>query len=194
MAQIGLKGFRYNLIDEATNKYKTLTGSKVPQIIGAIDSKASLNIASATLYTDDVLAEQCEIFTNGTLSLTVGDDDDTIFAELLGHEKGTDGEVIRKADDIAPYVGFGRVITKVVNKKYKYKVEFFPMVKFKPFIPDNKTKGENIEFSTASVEGTILALDREVNGIAKGTYEKHKTFDTEDEAVNYLETLLTPKA
>lgn len=33
----------------------------------------------------------------------------------------------------------------------KYKVEFFPKFKFKPFIIDDKTRDDNLEFTTPSV-------------------------------------------
>lgn len=43
-----------------------------------------LDLLEATLYSDDVLKEQVSIFKNGTLTVGIDDDDDTIFAELLG--------------------------------------------------------------------------------------------------------------
>ena len=61
----------------------------------------------------------------------------------------------------------------------KYKVEFFPKVKFKPFIADSKTKGDSLEFTTPSVEGTIFEN-------ADGDWEKHKVCDTESEANTLL--------
>lgn len=47
---------------------------------------------------------------------------------------------------------------------------------------DAKTKGESLEFSTPSVEGTIFPLK-------DGTWEKHATFDSETDAINYLNSL-----
>ena len=76
-----------------------------------------------------------------------------------------------------------RIVTKVVNGTYKYKVEFLNKVKFKDALPDEKTKGESVEFTTTSLEGTVLKL-------ADGSWSKTKTFDTYTDAITYLEGLL----
>ena len=52
-------------------------------------------------------------------------------------------------------------------------------------IPDEKTKGESVEFTTTTLEGSVLKL-------SDGTWSKTKTFDTYNEAISYLEKLLTP--
>ena len=41
-------------------------------------------------------------------------------------------------------------------------------------------------------EGTVYPLEKEVNGLAVGTWEKHQTFATLAEAETYLDGLLTP--
>ena len=113
----------------------------------------------------------------------VDEDDDQTMSKLTGHEISQDGEIIRKDSDVAPYVGFGRIITKVVGGVYKYKVEFLNKVKFKDALPDEKTKGESVEFTTTSLEGTVMKLN-------DGSWSKTKTFDTYNEAITYLEGLL----
>ena len=79
-------------------------------------------------------------------------------------------------------MGFGHIVSKIVNGEKKYKVEFFPKVKFKPFIPDSKTKGDSLEFTTPSVEATIFENDN-------GDWEKHSVCSTESEANTLLESL-----
>lgn len=181
MARIGLKNFRYGILDEETEKYGEV------QIPGkAVDCKVSLDLNSAELYADDSLAESDYTFKKGTVTVTVDEDDDKTYANLTGHEISEDGEIVRKDTDTAPYVGFGRIITKVVNGIYKYKVEFLSKVKFKDSLPDEKTKGESVEFSTTSLEGTVLKL-------ADGTWSKTKTFNTYTEAIAYLESLFGAK-
>lgn len=185
MAQIGLRHFKYSKLS-SDNKY---SGASV--LAGAIESKMSPNIAEAELYADDTLKESAKEFTKGTLTLTVDEDEDSVFAPLLGHYVDDEtGEVIRAKDDTAPYVGFGRVIVKIVNNVKKYKAEFFPKVQFKPFFPDSKTKGESIEFSTPSVEGTVYTLTETVDGVEKEIWERHNTFDTDEEAQEYLDNLM----
>ena len=185
MAQIGLRHFKYSKLS-SDNKY-----SGASALAGAIEAKMSPNIAEAELYADDTLKESAKEFTKGTLTLTVDEDDDSVFAPLLGHHVDEEtGEVIRAKDDTAPYVGFGRVIVKIVNNVKKYKAEFFPKVQFKPFFPDSKTKGESIEFSTPSVEGTVYTLTETVDGVEKEIWERHNTFDTDAEAQAYLDKLM----
>ena len=98
MAQIGLRHFKYSPIG-ANGKY---TG--VNEMVGAIKATPSLNVAEADLYADDTVVESASEVTKGTLSLTVADDDDTIFAPLLGHTTTENGEVLKSSDDVAPYV------------------------------------------------------------------------------------------
>ncbi len=178
MARIGLKNFRYSELDIGENPTSPKTLGK------AIDCKVSLELNSAELYGDDTLCESDYTFNKGTVTITVDDDDDKILAPLLGHTISTDGEIIRKDTDVAPYVAFGRILTKIVNGAYKYKVEFLSKVKFKDTMPDEKTKSGSVEFATVSIEGTVMKK-------ADGEWSKSKTFATYDEASAYLDSLLT---
>ena len=106
-----------------------------------------------------------------------------VFAELLGKTVDEQtGIVTSNTEDLPIYVGFGHIVSKIVNGEKKYKVEFFPKVKFKPFIPDSKTKGDSLEFTTPSVEATIFENDN-------GDWEKHSVCSTESEANTLLESL-----
>lgn len=178
MARIGLKNFRYSELDENDEVQE-------PKSLGkAIDCKVSLELNSAELYADDALAESDYTFNKGTVTITVDDDDDEILAPLLGHTVSEDGEIVRKDTDVAPFIAFGRILTKIVGGTYKYKVEFLSKVKFKDTMPDEKTKGESVEFTTVSIEGSVMRK-------ANGDWSKSKTFTTYDEASEYLNSLLT---
>lgn len=189
MARIGFRKAKYNLIDG--DKYKALTDSKVPEFEKVVDEKFAPEYNTAELYANDALCESDYSFKKGTLSLTVSDDNDTFVAEIMGNTVST-GEVVSSIDDTAPEVGYGHILPKLVNKVKKYKVEFFPRVKFTKVTTDNKTRGESFEFSTTAIEGTVYPLEKEVNGLAVGTWEKHQTFATLAEAETYLDGLLTP--
>lgn len=191
MARIGFKKAKYNKI--AGNTYATLTDSAVPEFEKVVDEKFAPEYNSAELYANDGLAESDYSFKKGTLSITVADDNDELCAELLGNTD-TDGEVTSNVNDVAPEFGYGHIIPKMVNSVRKYKVEFFPRVKFTKVTGDNKTRGENVEFGTTSIEGTVFPLETAINGLAVGDWEKHQTFDTLAEAETYLNGLLTPKA
>lgn len=183
MANIGLNNFRYSKLTEADGE-ATYAGPKTPA--KAISCSVSISTSSATLYADDALAESDTSFQSGTVTIGIDEDDVETLAELLGHTTtGTDGEkeMVRKATDQAPYVGFGRVVTKMVKGVYKYKVEFLCKVKFSEPSQENNTKGESLEFATTELEGQIATLE-------DGTWSKAKTFDTKDEAIEYLESLL----
>jgi len=177
MARIGLDNFRYSLLDE---KEKVTT----PKSFGkAIDCKVSLELNSAELYADNGLAESDYSFKKGTVTITIDDDDDTVFAEILGHEI-TDGVMVRNEADMPSYVAMGRILTKIKNGNRKYKVEILDKVKFKDSMPDEQTLGENLEFSTPSIEGEVAKL-------SNGNWSRTKTFDTHEEALTFLTNELT---
>lgn len=192
MARIGYKKGKYNKIDAETKKYAAVTEG-VPCLEKVIDEKFSAEYNSAELYADDALAEADYSFKKGTLAITVANDDDEKDAELMGNTF-EEGEVTKKVGDTAPEFGYGHIVTKMVNGVRKYKVEFFPRVKWTKITTDAKTRGESVEFGTTSIEGTVFPLDADFNGMTAGTWEKHQTFATEAEAEAYLDECLTPVA
>lgn len=182
MANIGLTNIWYSPLTEQADGTATYAGAK--QLGKAVSCSVSITNNEAKLYGDDALAESDTSFASGTITLGVTDDDDTVFAELLGHTINN-GELIKTSNDAAPYVGVGRIVTKMVNGVYKYKVEFLFKVKFSEPSKDENTKGESIEFATPSIEGLISSLD-DVNG----TWNKSKTFNTKSDALTYLKNLM----
>lgn len=182
MAGIGLTNIWWGKLTEAVDGTPSYSdGQKMGK---ATSAQVSITNNNARLYGDDVLAESDTSFASGTITLGVTDDDDTVFAPLLGHTI-TDGEVVKASTDVAPYVGVGRILTKVVNGVRKYKVNFLYKVKFSEPSNDEKTKGETVEFSTPSVEGIVSALSDN-----KGTWGRTKTFSNIDDAISYLKGLL----
>lgn len=183
MAYIGLTNIWYSELTEAADGTATYAGA---QNLGkAVSASVSITNNEAMLYGDDTLAESDTSFSNGTITLGVTDDDETVFAPLLGHTIDGTGEVIKSSTDAAPYVGVGRIVTKMVNGAYKYKVEFLYKCKFSEPSRDETTKGESIEFSTPSVEGVIASLND-----TNGTWSKTKTFNTKSDALTYLKNLM----
>lgn len=185
MAKIGLDNFRYSILKE-TSDGVSYNGAKKPA--KAIDCSVSIETNAAELFADDALAESDYSFKKGTVKITVDEDDDKTLAELLGHSiettgEGNEGELIRKSTDTAPFVGFGRILTKVVEGVRKYKVEFLPKVKFKEPSQEDATKGESVEFKSTSLEGTVMELN-------DGTWGKAKTFLSKEDAIEYLEGLM----
>lgn len=181
MAKIGLNNFRYGILTEATDGTATYGGAKKPA--KAISCSVDISNNEAKLYADDAVAESDTSFQSGTVTMGIDDEDQETMAELLGHTVDNTGEMVRNAEDTAPYVGFGRIIVKMVGGLYKYKVEFLHKVKFSEPSQEDNTKGESLEFGTSELEGTVATL-------ANGDWSKSNVFDTKAEALEYLEGLL----
>ena len=180
MAKIGLSNFRYSILTEASDGTPSYDGAKTPG--KAISCNVEISNNSATLYADDTLAESDTSFQSGTVTMGIDEDDLTTMAALLGHTI-TDGVMIRNAYDVAPYVGLGRIVMKMVNNVTKYKVEFLYKVKFSEPSAENQTRGESVEFATTEIEGTVSVLKN-------GNWSVAQTFATKAEATTYLEGLM----
>jgi len=178
MAKIGLQNFLYGILTESGN---TATYGTAKKPAKAISCSVSVSTNDVKLYADDGLAEADTSFQSGTVSLGIDDEDTTTMGEILGHTV-TDGVMVRNINDVAPYVGLGRIITKMVNGTYKYKVEFLCKVKFSEPSQEDNTRGESLEFGTTTLEGVVATLNN-------GNWSKTETFDSMAEAQTYLNGL-----
>ena len=180
MAKIGLNNFRYAVISDFDTLGAPVYGTvKTPA--KAISANVSISNNDAKLFADDALAESDTSFQSGTVTIGIDNEDLETMANLLGHNYAS-GVILRNSNDVAPYVGFGRVVTKMVNGVYKYKVEFLYKVKFSEPSQEDQTKGESLEFNTTEIEGQVLAL-------TSGLWSYAKVFDSKDAAVTALEGL-----
>lgn len=185
MAKIGLTNIWWAKLTEAEDGAPAYDGAKT--FGKAVSCKVSVTNNDATLYAEDALAESDKSFNSASVTLGVADDDDTIFAPILGHivndaSKGN-GEMVRNANDVAPYIGLGRVITKMVNGALKYKGEFLYKVKFSEPSQEDQTKGEKVDFQTPEIEGSAASL-------ANGNWSAAQTFDTKEAAVTWVKDKL----
>ena len=180
MAKIGLTNFRYGVLTEGSDGTPSYGGALTPG--KAVSCTVDITNNDASLYADDALAESDTSFAGGSVTMGIDEDDIDTMATLLGHDV-TDGAMTRSTEDVAPYVGLGRIVTKMVANTPKYKVEFLYKVKFSEPSQDNTTKGESVEFSTTEIEGTVAAL-------ANGKWSVAKEFDDKPSALAYLEGLL----
>lgn len=186
MAKIGLKNFYYSIATEnATTGALTYAGAT--KLAKAISASFEPTLSDATLYADDAIAERDAGVTGGTLTLGIDRYDLTTAAALLGHTVGTGGEMVSNTTDTAPYVGFGRVVTLMQDGAYKYRAVFFPKVVFSEPSTDNTTKGENTEFGTYEITGTVVPP-------VNGNWRKEQIFDTESAAVAYLVGLMAAES
>lgn len=182
MALIGLNNLWYAKLTEAQDGTPTYGGAK--SFGKAVSCNVSISNNSAALYADDVLAESDTTFQSGTVTLGVDDDREATFADVLGHNITDDGEVIYNSNDVAPWVGLARIVVKLVENVKIYKVEVLYKTKFSEPSEDNNTRGESVEFSTPSIEGTIATL-------ANGDWKDTKTFATKNEAIAFIQSLFS---
>ena len=177
MAKIGLNNLKFGVLSESGD---TVVYGAMQSLGKAVSANVSITSNSAVLYADDAIAETDNTFSAGTITLTVDDDGDTVFAPLLGHEIDSEsGVMIRNKNDVAPYVGVGRIINKMKNGARLFKVEFLSKVKFSEPSQESNTHGETTEFGTPQIEGTIATLE-------SGEWSKTKTFTTHSAALAFL--------
>ena len=186
MAKIGLDNFLFGILTEGQDGTPTYGVAQKPG--KAINCSVSISNNSASLYADNSLAESDTSFQSGTVSMEVDNADIETQATLLGHTVDSEtGAMIKNVNDVAPYVGFGRIITKMINGTYKYTVKFLKKVKFSEPNQENATRGESVEFGTTTIEGVVSTL-------ANGDWSAEATFDTKTEAIAYLNSFFTVSA
>lgn len=179
MAKIGVKHFLLGMLAEAADGTATYGAPIKPG--KAVSASVNITSNSAELYADDALAESDYSFQSGDITLGIDNDDIETLGFVLGHTVN-DGEMVSNSNDIAPYLGVGRIVTKIVGGVKKYRVMFLNKVKFSEPSESDSTKGESVTFGTHELGGRIHTL-------ANGDWRKSKEFTSEDAAAAYLEGL-----
>ena len=155
MATIGLDKLYYAKITEDENGNETY--ATPVQLAKAMNADLSVELAEATLYADDGAAEIVKEFKNGTLSLGVDDVGASVASDLTGATIDANGVVVSTSEDGGDPVAVG-FRAKKSNGKYKY--YWLYRVKFGIPATNLATKGDSITFSTPTIEGTILRLNK----------------------------------
>ena len=151
MATIGLDKLYYSKITEDANGDETY--GKPQSLAKAMTAELSVELAEATLYADDGAAEVVKEFQSGTLTLGVDNIGLSVAADLTGATIDKNNVLVSASEDGGDPVAVG-FRAKKANGKYRY----FWLYRVKFGIPATNltTKGESIEFSTPSIEGTVL--------------------------------------
>ena len=120
-------------------------------------AELSVELAEATLYADDGAAEVVKEFQSGTLTLGIDDIGVQVAQDLTGAKIDDNKVLISASEDGGEPVAIG-FRAKKSNGKYRY----FWLYKVKFGIPATNltTKGESIEFSTPTIEGTVLRRNK----------------------------------
>lgn len=180
MAKIGLNNFRYGIATIGSDGSITYGAAQKPG--KAITFSFEPTKSDAKLYADDGLAESDTSVTGGTCTIGIDRFDDTTMAALLGHTVNESNEVVSNINDVAPYVGLGRITRLLVDGVQKFRVTFLAQVVFSEPSSEDNTRGESIEFSTYELEGNVVVP-------ADGNWRKEKMFTSEEDATTYLEGL-----
>lgn len=183
MAKIGLNNFRYAVATIGTNGAITYGAVKKPA--KAVSFSFEPTTSDAKLYADDSLAESDNRVTGGTCTMGIDRLDAKTMAEILGHEYNDETqEVVSNVNDIAPYVGVGRIVRIMVDGVQNFRATFLAQCKFAEPSADDNTMGESVEFSTYELSGTVVVP-------ADGNWRREKVFTTQADAITYLEGLFT---
>ena len=169
MATIGLDKLFYSKITEDEDGNETY--ATPVSLAKAMTAELSVELAEATLYADDGAAEVVKEFQSGTLNLGVDDIGAAAASDLTGAVIDQNGVIISASEDGGAPVAIG-FRAKKANGKYRY----FWLYKVKFGIPATNltTKGESIEFSTPTIEGTVMRRNK-VDGQGKHPWKAEVT-------------------
>ncbi|MGN0449919.1 MAG: major tail protein [Ruminococcus sp.] len=176
MATIGLDKLFYSKITENENGEETYA-TPVP-LAKAMTAELSIELAEATLYADDGASEIVKEFQSGTLTLGIDDIGTAVAEDLTGAKIDSNKVLISAGEDGGTPVAVG-FRAKKSNGKYRY----FWLYRVKFGIPATNltTKGESIEFSTPSIEGTVTRRNKPDS---QGKHPWKAEVNEDDTAVN----------
>ena len=155
--RIGLKDVYYALLDsdEVDVGAEYLTPVR---LVGAITANINPNSSMETLFADDGPMEVATALGDIELELTLADLPLPAQAVLLGHTYAG-GHLVKKSDDIAPWVALGfRALKSNGNYRYVW------LLKGRFMIPEesHETKADSIDFQTPTINGSFTL--REYDG------------------------------
>lgn len=152
----------------------------------AIEATISWNRNTNKLYADDMVVEQDNSITSGQITFGFDDISTTLKASMLGMT-GDGGSPVtyEDSDAAAPHGGFGYI--KVLRKSgvQTYEAYWIHDVQFTLGDEAATTRGENIEWKTPTVTGSITGTLLDATGTFK--FRKMQIFSTEAAAKAYLD-------
>ena len=151
MSQVGLKNLYYaEMLTDTTSSTTYDTPTKLAGLI-SVDISPSSN--TNTLYADDGPYEAAESL--GSVEVTIEVADLTLAAQaaLLGHSVSA-GVMTYTTSDAAPYVALA-----FESQKANGETRYIKLYKGKFAEPEtnHQTKGDSVDFQTATITGTFVA-------------------------------------
>ena len=155
MATIGLDKLYYSKITENTSGEETY--ATPVQLAKAIEADLAVELLEAILYADDSADTTIKEFKSGTLTLGIDDIGTQVAQDLTGATIDSNGVLVSTGEDEPKPVAIG-FRAKTAKGSYRY----FWLYRVKFGIPgaNLKTRGDSIEFSTPSIEGTITRRNK----------------------------------
>lgn len=165
-------------------------------VIGkAINFTGTPNKNEVELYADDGVAETDKSLKDWGTSLGVDDTALKVQADLLGHTykaanetegAATPEEMEVGADDVAPYFGVGFYKRRRKNNVTTFTVIWLYKVQHSEPTENAETKGDTVNFQTATIEGKAYPVEVGEDGKKKMSIGKKLVFKTESEARAWL--------
>ena len=160
MATVGLSK-AYAAIYSASGNTVAYSGGM--SMGGAISfSVAPDNAGANDLFYDNALGESSNIFTSGTVNITIDQLQPAVAAMIFG-ATNLDGKISYRKDDPRPYVGLGVVRKVIKNGVTAWRPTILTKVQFS--LPETAadTQGESIEWQTVALSGRVMH-DNSING------------------------------
>ena len=166
---------------------QAITYGKGQVIGGMMTAEISYTRNSNPLYADDRVKEEDNSITGGTIKLGVDDVNDDARVMLLGDKKEGDAgeEVYHETGESAPYVGAGYIRVRRKDNKTSYIAYWVHKAIFGIGTESAKTKGQNIEWQTPTLEGSIMGVKN--NAEMQTRFRERRTFAKESEARAWLD-------
>jgi hypothetical protein len=147
----------------------------------------TLNFREGSLYGDDQIALYEKNFKDGTLDVESVYLAVTDAASMLGAACDDKNGLAHGDNDVAPYGGYGNLTRHLKHGMTYYQVIFYPKTKASVASENYETRGENIAFTTDK-------MSLHVESPACHKFKIIKDFETEAEAIAYLEALFAGTA
>lgn len=198
---MAIKGLSIPVFGKYSYNASAKTVTYTEGIIGGHAIEYTISVESTDdnpLHGDNrVIENDIGKFSSGTLSLGTDDLTSDVSKYLLGLKEASvtvEGltevtETIYDDEAVAPELGFG-----IIEMHQKNGVDLFKAVilcRTTMNIPEDtaNTKGESVEWQTKTIEGTVQRSE-ENTAQRKHPWKREAWFNTEDEALLYLKTVL----
>lgn len=137
------------------------------------------------LYADNGVAESLWLFSGATVTLGVDELSLSVAADILGLTAPASDKISFTSNAVAPYVGLGFIVKKVVGGTIKWRVVILYKCQFKPVDFSVNTQGETVEFQTPELEAAVLTPDD-----STGKWQDWADYTSESSALTALQAAL----